>query len=192
VTPNNRSERSYSVCTAASPRERVSGKKRNSEPFTGGFKPKDGRLVISDQRNLANSPTFDNVMDLSSLEDETDTDLFHQDSELKARDSNHPIRAEESGRNDLEGGDRRYPQLGQREAVIPELEEDEKEGEEEGEEGVEEDGVEEDSGGDASSWMTQYIAHNATLGNEKKGEIIFGLVRFFPGYLTNYLFTLFR
>ena len=31
-------------------------------------------------------------------------------------------------------------------------------------------GVDEDSGGDSSSWMTQYIAHNATLGNEKKGE----------------------
>lgn len=27
-----------------------------------------------------------------------------------------------------------------------------------------------DSGGDSSSWMTQYIAHNAPLGNEKKGE----------------------
>ena len=47
---------------------------------------------------------------------------------------------------------------------------DEEVQEKEKEKGEVKGGVDEDSGGDSSSWMTQYIAHNATLGNEKKGE----------------------
>ena len=121
---------------------------------------KEGCLVADDKvddrnkddgsdSNIENSSSdtiLDKMME-QDVEDTTQNDLANENAAPKPRDINPPIRAQD---------DPRYPHLTKRESVI--LEEEE--------EGLEED----DSGGDSSSWMTQYIAHNAPLGNEKKGE----------------------
>ena len=182
VPQTDQSPRSASLTPSSSPRASARShakKKRNSAPSS--WKPKEDRLVIGGGREhilLTDSDIPDDMMDIGTWSDAMDKPT-NQSKLFSSSDTNKPIRKWGSSLEVPDQQDSRYPRLSRRIADIPELEEDDRGSTQpiktqnlhhETRTNRSERNKVDDSGGDSSSWMTRYIAHNAPLGNEKKGE----------------------